>query len=336
MPRKGQRRPARPLGDPTDPQGMGVLAQQFLDWAKVQNQSDQTIGGHRESLQYFIGWCSERGVTRPTEITRAILEHYQRFLANYRKQNGEPLKLATKLKRLGGVRAWFRWLAKYNHVPHNIAAELELPHREDSLPKCVLSESEAEQIINRIDLSEPLGIRDRAILETFYSTGIRRMELIRLKLHDVDAERGTLIVRQGKGNKDRVVPIGDRALLWLARYQWEVRPSLLMGDLADDVLFLTKLGQAFTPGYLSSLVAYYVKQAELPKGGGCHLWRHTMATLILENGADIRYIQSMLGHASLDTTQIYTRVSISKLKQVHDATHPAQAKRPPDDQAGKP
>jgi integrase/recombinase XerD len=151
------------------------------------------------------------------------------------------------------------------------------------------------------------------------------MELIGLKVYDLDADRGTVMVRQGKGRKDRMIPIGERALAWIDKYQREHRPSLVIDG--GPVLFVNNAGEQFGPGQLTRLVRDYVNASEIGKRGSCHLFRHTMATLMLENGADIRYIQAMLGHVKLETTAIYTQVSIRKLKEIHTATHPARAKR---------
>jgi len=174
------------------------------------------------------------------------------------------------------------------------------------------------------DVRTSMGLRDRAILETFYSTGMRRAELAGLRVGHVDADRGTVMVRQGKGRKDRVVPIGDRALLWIARYRDEARPELVVGGWDEGVLFLNPMGEPLDLGDLTALVADYVKRSGLGKEGSCHLLRHTMATLMLENGADTRIIQEILGHASLETTQIYTHLSILSVKKVHAATHPGK------------
>lgn len=164
-------------------------------------------------------------------------------------------------------------------------------------------------------------MRDRAILETLYATAIRRLELIRLNVFDVDYGRSLIVIRKGKGNKDRIVPTGARALGWIAAYRDEARPQLVCG--ADDgTLFLTGKGQAIAPKKLTGRVGAYVAAAGLSKSGSCHLFRHTAATLMLENGADIRFIQAMLGHESLDTTQIYAQVGVAKLAAVHAATHP--------------
>jgi len=180
----------------------------------------------------------------------------------------------------------------------------------------------------------PMGLRDRAILETFYSTGIRRKELSQLAVFDLDAERGTILVREGKWRKDRMVPIGDRALAWIEKYLSEVRPQLVV-DPDPGNLFLGQTGEPLAPGWLTSRASTYIHKAGLAKQGGCHLFRHTMATLMLEGGADIRFIQEMLGHATLQATQIYTKVSIKKLKEIHTVTHPGAqlARREPASEA---
>jgi len=174
------------------------------------------------------------------------------------------------------------------------------------------------------------GLRDRAILETLYSTGLRRAELARLAVHDVDFAGGALTVRKGKGGKDRVVPIGERALAWIEKYLADARPALARaGDEADTLFLSERGGKPLTVAYLSSMATRYVTRAGFGKSGSCHLFRHTCATLMLEGGADIRHVQEQLGHACLQTTQIYTHVSISRLKEVHAATHPAAKLTPP-------
>jgi integrase/recombinase XerD len=300
---------------------------QYLEWMAVKNYSDKTAANRHVFITAFIAWAEERGIHRPDEVSRPVLERYQRFLYHYRKANGDPMSFRSQYTRLLALRAWFKWLARQNHILYNPASELELPKLEHRLPKHVLTAKEAELIINLTDVNTTLGLRDRALLEVLYSTGVRRTELLSLRLYDFDRDRGTVIVRQGKGKKDRMIPIGDRALAWVERYLADVRPSLLAGDSGDDVLFLTQLGVQFTPHGMTTLVRGYVDHAALGKKGACHLFRHTLATLMLENGADIRFIQQMLGHARLDTTQIYTQVSIKKLKEIHTATHPAKMSR---------
>jgi integrase/recombinase XerD len=161
------------------------------------------------------------------------------------------------------------------------------------------------------------------MLELFYSTGMRRSGLTGLELTAVNQERRTAQVRQGKGRKDRVVPVGSRALQWLERYLCEVRPLLAVSP-AETALFLTSYGEPFNPDVLSRKVSKYIKDAEIGRKGSCHLFRHSCATHMLEGGADTRFIQQLLGHAKLETTQIYTDVSILQLIEVHERTHPAR------------
>ncbi len=326
MPRKGDKQPPKQVGNLGDPQGMAVMLEKFLEWMRVTNYSSQTVDNRKLYLAYFIVWAEDRGLTRPNEITKPILERYQRYLYHYRKADGNPLSFRSQSSRLVPVRAWFKWLTKNNHILYNPASELELPRLERRLPKHVLTIRESESVLAVPNINDSLGLRDRAILETFYSTGIRRMEVMNLKLYDMDVDRGTLMVRQGKGKKDRMVPIGKRAIGWIEKYITEVRPRLIV-DPNDVTLFLTHLGEAFTANRLTQMVREYVDAADIGKRGSCHLFRHTMATLMLENGADVRFIQAMLGHAKLETTQIYTQVSIRKLKEIHEATHPAKMNR---------
>jgi integrase/recombinase XerD len=287
----------------------------------VQNFSSDTVSTRRTMVGYFLEWAKERSLEDPAEITRPVLERYQRWLFHYRKANGSPLTFRTQIGRLHAIKGFFRWLTRQNYILHNPASELILPRLDSRLPKYVLTANETEQVLAQPSLDDLEGVRDRAILETFYSTGMRRMELAHLKLFDIDRERSTVMIRQGKGKKDRHIPIGERALRWIDKYTAEARPSLALGN--DDALFLTHLGAAFDRKELTRLVERYLKKSNIGKGGGCHLFRHTMATLMLENGADVRVIQEMLGHAQLSTTEIYTRVSINLLKQVYAATHPA-------------
>lgn len=321
--KKGQHTPHAPIGDVRDPESLYHYLQRFLAWLAERQYSPKTIVNREELLRVFIAWLDERGIRRPQEVTKPIIERYQSHLFVYRKKDGQPLSARTQHGHITPIRAWFKWLAKQNFILYNPASDLDLPRLDRRLPRNVLTVKEAEAVLAVADVGTATGIRDRAMLEVLYSTGMRRMELMQLQVFDLDAERGTVLIRLGKGKKDRMVPIGERAIAWVEKYRDDVRPGLATG--ADDgTLFLTHLGEAFTPNRLTQLVREYVQAAEIGKSGSCHLFRHTMATLMLENGADIRYIQAILGHAELSTTQIYTQVSIRQLKAIHSATHPAR------------
>jgi integrase/recombinase XerD len=249
------------------------------------------------------------------------MERYQQWLTHHRNRYGRPLSWRCQVDRLVAVKMFFRGLVREHHLLSNPAAELEMPRTPRRLPRDVLTAAEVEQVLALPDVGTPLGLRDRAILETFYSTGMRRLELIRLQLPDLDLERGTVFIREGKGKKDRVVPIGERAVAWVEKYLAEVRPLLLVGR-EEGWVFLTHRGRRFAENRLTELCHRYVMAAGVGKVGSCHIFRHTAATLMHEGGADIRLIQAMLGHEHLNSTEIYTKVSIVRLKEIHARTHP--------------
>jgi integrase/recombinase XerD len=302
---------------------MEDMKEEYLKSLQVRNYSEYTIKYQRPLIEYFIDWSRERGITEPGEATRAILERYREHLFHYRKRNGNPLTIMSQYGRILVLRLWYRWMLRQHFVQNNPATDMEFPRLEQRLPKAVLTVSEIEQVLSQPDIRDPVGLRDRAMLEVLYSTGMRRMELAELKVYDVDTERGMVAIRQGKGKKDRIVPIGERAVLWVEKYIREARPRFT-AEPDDQTMFLTHTGEAFSLNTLTHKVHGYARAANIDKHGACHMFRHTMATLMLENGADIRYIQQMLGHAELNTTQIYTQVSIRQLKKVHTATHPAR------------
>jgi integrase/recombinase XerD len=241
----------KPTPKPLSP--LAALMEKHLEALQVKNYSEYTIKNRRGHIGFFIEWCHDRGLTEPTEVTRPILEHYQRYLFHYRQKNGHPLTFRSQLARLVPLRMWFRWMARQRHILHNPASELELPRIEHRLPKAVLTVGEMERVLAQPDIQDPLGLRDRALMEALYTTGMRRLELAGLKLYDLDTERGTVTIRQGKGKKDRVIPIGDRAAAWLDKYVREARPQLVV-EPDDHTVFLSNAGEPFCLDHLSDLV----------------------------------------------------------------------------------
>jgi integrase/recombinase XerD len=320
--KKGKGHRARPLpGNPNDPDGLHVWTSRFLKALQVKNMSRDTVTTRRLSISQFIEWADTRSITKPTQVTKPVIEAFQRFLYNRRLPSGKPLSWAAQSSTLVGIKSFFRWLTRSNVLLYNPASEIELPRVGRRVPRHVLTVAEVEAVISQADVKEPLGLRDRAMMEVLYSTGMRRSELVSLAIFDLDWERGTILVRDGKGGQDRIIPIGERAMSWVDRYSRQARMDLLT-DPNDTTLFISRLGGALAPGQLGNIVGDYVKAAKIGKTGSCHLFRHAMATLMLEGGADVRMIQAMLGHASLDTTAIYTNVAIRKLKAIHEQTHP--------------
>ncbi|APR38901.1 tyrosine-type recombinase/integrase [Paraburkholderia sp. SOS3] len=197
-----------------------------------------------------------------------------------------------------------------------------MPRIGQRIPRSILSVTEIEAMMAQADVSTPIGLRDRTIIEVFYSTGLRRSEMAHLQTWDIEHARRLVLVREGKGRRDRVVPIGVRALQWLDRYLLEAREALTTGG--HHAMWVTDFGEPMEASYLARIVKRMMEATGIRKAGSCHLLRHAMATHMLDNGADTRFIQAMLGHASLATTQIYTMVSVEKLKQIYAVTHPAR------------
>ncbi len=324
--------PVRRRPPAIDRPGMWGHVEAFLEWMRARHFSETTLVSHQSAVRRFLKWCDERSLVEPIEVTQPVVERYQRWLYYHRKENGRPLSVTFQNSLLRSVRAFFRWMTRQHLALFNPAAEIELGRPCQFVPRDVLTAEEAERVLQQPDVTTPVGIRDRALLETLYSTGIRRREVACLELHDIDPAQGTLLVRQGKRRRDRLLPIGRRALAWIDTYQTQVRPRFV-ADPDELHLFVTETGHPFvaaegtsaTPlSYLSVIARSHMLAAQITKPGGCHIFRHTMASLMLENGADLRYVQEMLGHSNPASTERYTHVSIRKLQQIHQATHPAE------------
>jgi len=289
---------------------------------QVRGYSKNTLHRRESDIRRFVGWCDERSLNHPNQVTKPILESYQRYLFHYRQErNEQPLSPTSQNHYLTSIRQYFKWLTQENYLLYNPASELMIIQQTPSLP-VVLSIDEINALMQQPDTTTAGGMRDRAILELFYSTGIRRSELCHLQLKDISLTRKTLYVRQGKGNKDRLLPIGDSVLAWLQRYLNQARHEYVT-DIHEETLFLNDYGAPFRDNKLGDKVKRFMRNAGIDVLGSCHLLRHAMATHMLENGAELRYIQVMLGHANVNTTQIYTHVSIRKLQEVHKRTHPS-------------
>jgi len=342
MPRAGQRlktrkpaaiKPKAPVSTPVDALAHNRLVRYMeahFEWMLVTGYSTETVRARRQSIRKFIAWCDERGLDDPRAITRTMIERYQRYLYYYRKPEGgrdagAPLSVGMQFQYLTCLKTWFKWLTRERHIPANPAADLDLPTVPKRLPRSVPTVQEVEAILAEAEPDSVQGLRDRTVLEVLYATGLRRMELPAVELYDIDLARGLLRVRRGKGNRERMVPLGERASAWLTKYLREARPQLLAAD--TDILFLTDYGEPVSPDYVAARVKRYMRFAQVDKEGSTHLLRHACATHMLEGGADIRFIQEMLGHANLETTEIYTHVSIDKLLAVHKATHPSRLQR---------
>jgi integrase/recombinase XerD len=319
---RGRRKGGAGAAQKTAARGIATHVVDFLDRLASRGYSQASIDAHRWALKQFTAWADATGYHEPASLSRADLEAYQHFLHQYRSpRNRKPLVINTQIARLGCVRRFFASLCRAGIIPANPAADLDLPRKQArQLPKS-LNEREISLLLAIPNTKDAFGLRDRTILELFYATGIRRSEMANLDIGDYDPHSHTLTVRKGKGGKSRMLPIGGRAATWLDRFLAESRP--LFDHLPNEpALFLSGYGTRFSADYLGNWIKILMKRCGIDKPGSCHLFRHSCATDMHRGGADIRYVQEMLGHTRLETTQIYTHVHIEALREVHTRCHP--------------
>ncbi|MGH2667506.1 MAG: tyrosine-type recombinase/integrase [bacterium] len=305
-----------------------LLVARFVEHMRVLGWSHRTIDAYGSHLRFFLAYLAEQiGVEEPTAITPEVLHAYQVHLYGFSDEHGHGLSIATQAARLSVVRSFFRYLVKSDVLLYDPSASLELPKRKGILPRSVLSKQEMARLLAAPDATTTLGLRDRAMIEVLYSTGIRNAELRALQIYDLDLDRGLVRINQGKNAKDRVVPLGDVACRYLREYLTEARPGLLRaraGGEAEQTVFLSKNGKPLVPLGVLYPLKKHAKKAGIERPTTPHTLRHTFATHLLAGHADIRHIQAMLGHASVATTQIYTRVEVTDLKAVHRRCHPRE------------
>lgn len=313
--------------DALDLDSFEFLVNRYCNWLVVNNYSERTATRLRYTFRQFEPWCESMGVTKPREVTKAVVESYKRYLANRKSlKDGTKLKASYVRGVLTYIRMFFRWCAKQGFIEANPMADFDLPKRDKTIVRMVLDPLDVEDVLNRVNVDRDAGLRDRAVLETLYSTGIRRMEVSGLDLSDLDRERGVVLIRLGKGKKDRLIPIGNRAIAWIDKYLIELRPRWAP-EPDHGAMFITRFGTRLSERTVGKMVRRYFDDAGIEQKGGAHVLRHSMATSMLDAGADLRHIQEMLGHECIQSTQIYTKVSIEKLKEVHTLKHPARLDR---------
>lgn len=287
---------------------------QFLAWARIEKGlSDNTLEAYGRDLSQLAAFLEKQGVTSVAEVTRShVLSHLVAL-------SQASLGVRSQARHLVSMRQLFRFLVREKVVKDDPVGEIEMPRPMRSLPT-FLDLHEVEQLLATPDTTTPRGVRDRAMIELLYATGLRVSELVGLPAEAADLERGFLLVR-GKGDKERVVPAGEVALTWLARYLQEARPTFL-GARASDFLFLRRGGEPMTRQGFWKLLKQHARVAGIKKDISPHKLRHSFATHLVERGADLRAVQAMLGHADLSTTEIYTHVNRERLRALYGAHHP--------------
>jgi integrase/recombinase XerD len=295
------------------PDALDAAVEGFVAWLSVERgRSAATLTAYRADVVRYLGWCAAQGVAEPAALQRA---HLERWLVAMEQEGLGP---RSRTRARSSVRQLMRFLVEEGVVGSDLTSRVGAPRFVSPLPT-VLSSRQVEALLDAPDVSTPLGLRDRAMLQVLYSTGLRVSELVGLQRRQVQLEPPLLQV-VGKGNKERIVPMGEVAAGWIARYVRDARP--LLGLPEAEALFLSQRGEAMTRQNFWERMTDWGRLAGLRGKVSPHVLRHSFATHLLTYGADLRAIQAMLGHADVATTQIYTAVSRERLRQIHADAHP--------------
>lgn len=294
-------------------QSTNTLIEQFIDAAWLEDGlADNTLASYGLDLNLFNNWLFENQL-KLTEVQESnILD----WFAHEHKQT----KTSTANRRLATLRRFYAWCQRQNIIQHDPCLNLKSAKQTQRLPN-TLSEKQVEDLLHAPDLTTDLGLRDRAMLETLYATGLRVSELITLNTINLSLTEGIIKVYQGKGGKDRLVPLGQEAQHWLEKYIKNARSSLL-GSRTSSALFVTSRGGAMTRQSFWLIVKKYATIAGITTPLSPHVLRHAFATHLLNHGADLRVIQLLLGHSDISTTQIYTHLARERLQELHQKHHP--------------
>jgi len=287
--------------------------ERFLDsmWSE-RGLSENTLAAYRADLSGLARWLEGQSV----ELMDAQREHLLAFLAWRVQQGARPRSTA---RQLSSIRRFYRHMLREGRIPEDPTTRIDMPKLGRPLPKS-LSEGEVEALLRAPDVAEPLGIRDRAMLELLYATGLRVSELVSVRMSQMNLKQGVVRV-VGKGNRERLVPVGEEAQKWIEKFLTDARLDIL-GGRQSDYLFPTRRSDYMTRQAFWHIIKRYAEEASIAASLSPHTLRHAFATHLLNHGADLRVVQMLLGHSDVSTTQIYTHVARERLKDVHSKHHP--------------
>jgi len=293
---------------------MERILKDFIYYLSVEKGlAENTLDSYQRDLKKYLQFLKKHGIENFNQTTRKDITH---FLA---EQKEKGLASSTLTRNLASIRSFYNFLLKEQLIQANPAVELESPKSEKKLPR-VLSFKDMELLLEQPEPKEVIGIRDKAMLELLYATGIRVSELVSLSVNDVNIKMGFLRCN-GKGNKERMIPLGSMAIKSLQDYMEHARNKLLKHK-DEKALFINQHGKRLTRQGFWKILKKYALKAGISTEITPHTLRHSFATHLLENGADLRSVQEMLGHADISTTQIYTQITRRKIKEIYDQTHP--------------
>ena len=304
---------------PADGLSPEVVKATFRDYLTTLKRNKNTINSYAGCLNRFFAFIAKKNITDLRAVTRAHIQEYQAELstATWTTHNTHA--------HLRAVRRLYEFLDDQGKILMNPTVGIRMPKLERNLPRNVLTRAEMRKLLDAPDTSLPVGIRDRTIMEVFYSTGIRLAELCHLTVHDVDLLNGYLRVNCGKGCKDRVVPLGKKARAYVNEYIRHVRGGFTRRNRDERTLFVGEYtGRGLSTTRVNQMIRAHARRARIRKQVSPHVFRHTCATHMLEGGADISHVQRLLGHVLINTTQVYTRVAQPEVKKTHRKTHPRE------------
>ncbi|MBI5244219.1 MAG: tyrosine-type recombinase/integrase [Elusimicrobia bacterium] len=304
------------------------LKDKYLSWMIATRYAETTIKGAHINLEWFFKFLTEREVTRIADVTPDVMNEYSLWIRENKNHKHEGKALAARhiYYRIVSVKWFFAWLAQNMLVLCDPAVDLELPQIHQGLPETILTQEEVKRLLAAPDMRSPIGYRDKALLELVYATGIRTRELLRLNVADLDFKARTVFVREGKGGKDRILPLPAVAVGYLKEFVEKVRPRFakLMKNGDDGTLFIGYTGGKLDKSRLSEIFKRSRKLAALDKPVTPMILRHSIATHLLENGLGLRYIQEFLGHERLQTSTLYAKCSLLGLRCHFNKHHPRE------------
>ncbi len=299
---------------------VGVTIAEYKKHLKALGYAESSIDAYSRYLDLFGRYLEACKITDLRKVTRQVILAYQEKIMT------EPIAIESKALKIRPVKRLFEHLTDTHRLLINPTENIVETCRKNRNIQPVLTVAEMKRMLAQPDLSSKSDRRDRALMELLYSTGIRLDELVNVKIHDVDLKGKVLYVRKGKGRKQRVLPLGKNAALSLKEYLQEIRPRYARKNRKERSLFLDRSGQSLSKGAIRQAIRKYRLAAKINKPVSPHTFRRSCATHLLQQGADIRYIQKLLGHSSLKTTQMYTKVMPVEVKKTHDQTHPNSKK----------
>ena len=295
-----------------------VVIVEFKNQLKARGYAEATIEGYSKNLDLFRRYLDDRRITDIRKVNHQVILDYQE------KVMSEPIAMESKALKIRPVKRLFEYLVETHRLLINPTEGIVETCRKNRKIGTVLTVDEVKRLLAQPNLSLRTHIRDRAIMEVFYSTGIRLDELLSLEVYHVDLKDRVLYIRKGKGKKQRVVPLGKHAAKYLKEYLEKIRSWYAKKNPKERKLFLLQTGLPMTPASIRSFIREYRLKAKIKKPVSPHTFRRTCATQLLQQGADIRYIQELLGHKRLSTTQGYTKVMPVDVKETHNKTHPGK------------